>query len=112
MQEQIGQLQTDLKKEHAKVEALKEELRNNQSNGPSGSTSSGPEMVKKRSFDQLVKEVDQCFAELGRQVQREAKHRQSIEQQIQQLELAMPEFGAGGGGGLSHKGPGYKSINR
>ena len=112
MQEQISQLQTDLKKEHAKVEALKEELRNNQSNGTSGSTSSGPEMVKKRSFDQLVKEVDQCFAELGRQVQREAKHRQSIEQQIQQLELAMPEFGAGGGGGLSHKGLGYKFIQK
>ena len=38
------------------------------------------------------------------QVQREAKHRQSIEQQIQQLELAMPEYGGGGGNGISHKG--------
>jgi len=43
-------------------------------------------MVKKRSFDQLVKEVDQCFAELGRQVQREAKHRQNMEEQIDQLQ--------------------------
>ena len=73
-------------------------------NPGSGGSSSSPEMVKKRSFDQLVKEVDQCFAELGRQVQREAKHRQSIEQQIQQLELAMPEYGGGGGNGISHKG--------
>merc|ERR1712048_1010631 len=106
MQEQISTLQSELKKEHGKVESLREELRSAQLNaGPSssGGSSSAPEMVKKRSFDQLVKEVDQCFAELGRQVQREAKHRQSIEQQIQQLELAMPEFGAGGGGGLSPK---------
>ena len=71
MQEQISTLQSDLKKEHGKVESLREELRSAQIN-PSGSSdkssSSSPEMVKKRSFDQLVKEVDQCFAELGRQV--------------------------------------------
>merc|ERR1711935_1192784 len=89
-----------------KVDSLREELRSAQLN-PTASTAapaaSTPEMVKKRSFDQLVKEVDQCFAELGRQVQREAKHRQSIEQQMQHLELAMPEYGGGGGGSLSHK---------
>ena len=106
MQDQISSLQSDLKNEHNKVESLREELRSAQLN-PTASTAapaaSTPEMVKKRSFDQLVKEVDQCFAELGRQVQREAKHRQSIEQQMQQLELAMPEYGGGGGGSLSHK---------
>jgi len=83
MQDQIKQLQTDLKKE---------KLRNDGGAGSgSGGTSSGPEMVKKRSFDQLVKEVDQCFAELGRQVQREAKHRQTMEAAIHQLELNIPE---------------------
>merc|ERR1711990_371446 len=85
MQDQIKQLQTDLKKEKSR----------NDGGGGSGSggggTSGGPEMVKKRSFDQLVKEVDQCFAELGRQVQREAKHRQTMEAAIHQLELNIPE---------------------
>lgn len=33
-------------------------------------------------FDQLVKEVDQCFGELGRQMQRETKARQEIEHKI------------------------------
>ena len=109
MQEQINALQADVKKEHARNEALKEELRSVQKGGSGSSNSGGggggasPEMVKKRSFEQLVKEVDQCFDELGRQVQRESKHRQSIEQQVQQLELALPELGGAGAGGMSAK---------
>ena len=85
MQDQIKQLQSDLKKK---------------SDGSTSGTASGPEMVKKRSFDQLVKEVDQCFAELGRQVQREAKHRQTMEQAIHQLELNIPELGGSRQGGF------------
>ena len=35
-------------------------------------------------FEQLVKEVDQCFAELGRQMQRESKARHDFEQKIRE----------------------------
>ena len=83
MQDQIKQLQSEFKKEKSKNEILSEELRSVKAHGGGGGSSSSSgnvEMVKKRSFDQLVKEVDQCFAELGRQVQREAKHRQNMEQ--------------------------------
>jgi len=33
-------------------------------------------------FEQLVKEVDQCFAELGRQMQRESKSRHDFENKL------------------------------
>ena len=35
-------------------------------------------------FEQLVKEVDQCFAELGRQMQRESKARHDFEHKIKE----------------------------
>merc|ERR1712151_283059 len=98
LQEEVQSLKSDLKKEKSKNESLSERVVSLESrpatsggSGGSGNSGNGPEMVKKRSFDQLVKEVDQCFAELGRQVQREAKHRQNIEAQIHNLEANGPE---------------------
>ena len=98
LQEEVQSLKSDLKKEKSKNESLSERVvslesrpATSGSSGTSGNSGNGPEMVKKRSFDQLVKEVDQCFAELGRQVQREAKHRQNIEAQIHNLEANGPE---------------------
>ena len=35
-------------------------------------------------FEQLLKEVDQCFAELGRQMQRESKARHDFENKIKE----------------------------
>ena len=68
MQDQIKQLQSEFKKEKSKNEILSEELRSVKAHGGAGGSSSSSgnvEMVKKRSFDQLVKEADQCFAELN-----------------------------------------------
>ena len=72
MQDEIRQLQKELKTERKRNDSLQDKLgggapSSGSSFGQSGSKSA--EFVKKRSFDQLVKEVDQCFAELGRQVQ-------------------------------------------
>ena len=73
MQDEIRQLQKDLKSERKRNDSLQEKIAaggapsSGSSFGQSGSKNT--EYVKKRSFDQLVKEVDQCFAELGRQVQ-------------------------------------------
>ena len=101
LQEEVQSLKSDLKKEKSKNESLSERVVSLESRpatsggsgsgGGSGHSGNGPELVKKRSFDQLVKEVDQCFAELGRQVQREAKHRQNIETQLHNLETNGPE---------------------
>jgi hypothetical protein len=77
MTDEMKTLQKDLKAERKRNDILTDKVSIMETSGiPSNSKTSGtPEYVKKRSFDQLVKEVDQCFAELGRQVQREAKHR-------------------------------------
>ena len=83
MQDEIRQLHKDLKSERKRNDSLQEKIAaggapsSGSSFGQSGSKNT--EYVKKRSFDQLVKEVDQCFAELGRQVQFRLKIRKKIE---------------------------------
>ena len=49
---------------------------------PNEDTSKSAGVVAK--FEQLVKEVDQCFAELGRQMQRESKARHDFEQKMRE----------------------------
>ena len=89
MSDEIKILQKELKAERKRNDALIDKMAQLGATGimpnSSGSKNSS-DFVKKRSFDQLVKEVDQCFAELGRQVQREAKHRQNIEETIDQIQ--------------------------
>ena len=92
MTDDIKILQKELKAERKRNDVLIDKMAHLEKLGPPVPSSSGSknsssgELVKKRSFDQLVKEVDQCFAELGRQVQREAKHRQNMEEQIDQIQ--------------------------
>ena len=75
MEHDLSDIRKEVKSERKRNEVLEARLNNVEQNGSSNRiTNSGqysPELVKKRSFDQLVKEVDQCFSELGRQVQRE-----------------------------------------
>ncbi|CAG5109609.1 Oidioi.mRNA.OKI2018_I69.chr2.g4129.t1.cds [Oikopleura dioica] len=94
MEHDLSDIRKEVKSERKRNEQLEARLHNfesqqNSMNGMNRRTNSGqysPELVKKRSFDQLVKEVDQCFSELGRQVKREAKGRANIEEQLDQIQ--------------------------
>ena len=89
MSDEIKILQKELKAERKRNDALIDKMAQLGATGIIPSATGGKnssDFVKKRSFDQLVKEVDQCFAELGRQVQREAKHRQNIEETIDHIQ--------------------------
>ena len=83
LEEASSEKQRQIENLKSENEQLRNEVRQNK---PTKEITIGqpPEKMKtiETKFDQLVKEVDQCFGELGRQMQRETKARQEIEQKL------------------------------